>query len=182
MILRGWVHRLHHTSLHDSVDRMAEGRVHLLYGLAGSGKTTLARALCADGAAVRFTLDERMIRLYPGLPFDSAGYGRQAEIVKDLIWSLAEQVLRSGVDVVLDWNSWSRERRAWAVDRAAKIPAAVILHRLNVTLDQATTQAAQRGRDPQSMHAHQIGQQDNEHLASIMEPPSQSEGFDIIDR
>lgn len=54
---------------------------------AGSGNTTLARALCADGRAVGFTLDEWMIRLYPRLSFDTAGYGRRAEIVKDLIWS-----------------------------------------------------------------------------------------------
>jgi adenylylsulfate kinase-like enzyme len=32
---------------------MVAGRVHLLYGLAGSGKTTLAPALCADGEAAR---------------------------------------------------------------------------------------------------------------------------------
>jgi predicted kinase len=156
-------------------------RVHLLYGLVGSGKTTLARALCADGKAVRFTLDEWMIRLYPGLPFESAEYGRQTEIVKDLIWSLAEQVLRSGTDVVLDWNSWSRARRAWAVRRAAVIPAAVVLHRLSASIEQATLQVAQRAGDPRSVYAHSINQQGNEHLASIMEPPSEVEGFHIID-
>ena len=94
----------------DRVGHVVAGRVHLLYGLAGSGKTTLARVLCADGKAVRFTLDEWMIRLYPGLPFESAEYARQTETVKDLIWSLAEQVLRSDRDVVLDWNSWSRSQ------------------------------------------------------------------------
>jgi len=121
---------------------VAAGRVHLLYGLAGSGKTTLARALCAEGRAVRFTLDEWMISLYPGLSFEAAEYGRRTEIVKDLIWSVAEQVLRSGADVVLDWNSWSRARRAWAVQRAAVIPAEVILHRLDASVEQATASGA----------------------------------------
>jgi hypothetical protein len=162
-------------------DQMAAGRVHLFYGLAGSGKTTRARALCAEGDAVRFTLDEWMIRLYPGLSFDSADYGHRAEDVKALIWSLAEQVLRAGVDVALDWNSWSRERRAWAVRRAATIPAAVILHRLGASIDEATARAAQRHRDPRSVYAHPVGRQGNEHLASIMEPPSEAEGFRIID-
>lgn len=41
---------------------MSAGRVHLMYGLAGSGKTTRARELAADGAAVRFTLDEWLLR------------------------------------------------------------------------------------------------------------------------
>jgi predicted kinase len=160
---------------------MAAGRVHLFYGLAGSGKTTRARALCTEGNAVRFTLDEWMIRLYPGLSFDSADYGRRAEDVKELIWSLAEQVLRAGIDAVLDWNSWSRERRAWAVHRAATIPAAVILHRLGEPIDQATTRAVQRHRDPRSVYAHPIDRQGNEHLASIMETPSEAEGFCILD-
>ena len=117
----------------------AAGRVHLFYGLAGSGKTTLARALCAEGRAVRFTL------------------------------------------VVLDWNSWSQERRAWAVHRAAMIPAAVALHRLGASVDEATSWAAERHRDPRSVYAHPVDRQGNEHLASIMEPPSEAEGFRIID-
>lgn len=160
---------------------MRPGRVHLLYGLAGSGKTTLSRELCADGNAVRFTLDEWMIRLYPSLPFDSAEYGRQTEVVKELIWSLAEQVLRSGVDVVLDWNSWSMARRAWAVHRAAAVPAEVILHRLGASIDQAAAHLVQRDRDPRFVYVHSIDRQGNEHLASIMEPPSEAEGFSIID-
>lgn len=160
---------------------MTAGRVHLLYGLVGSGKTTLARALCADGSTVRFTLDEWMIRLYPALPFDSADYGRQAEVVKDLIWSVAEQVLRSGADVVLDWNSWSRARRAWALHRAAAVPAEVILHRLGASVDQAAAWLAERARDPRAVYVHPIIRKGNEHLASIMEPPSEAEGFSIID-
>ena len=158
---------------------MAAGRVHLLYGLVGSGKTTLARALCADGRAVRFSLDEWMIRLYPGLSFDTAEYGRRTEIVKDLIWSVAEQVLRSGADVVLDWNSWSRARRAWAVQRAAAIGAEVILHHLDASAEQATARVQARSCDPRSVFAHVIGREGNEHLASIMEPPSETEGFTI---
>ena len=161
--------------------RMAAGRVHLLYGLAGSGKTTLARVMAADGKAVRFTLDEWMIRLYPGLSFESAEYGRQTEVVKDLIWSLAEQVLGAGTDVVLDWNSWSRARRAWAIRRAAEIPAPVVLHRLGASVEQASAQAAQRARDQRTIYAHLISRRDNEHLASIMESPSEEEGFLIID-
>jgi len=53
-----------------------------------------------------------MLRLYPELSFDPAGYGSRAEICKDIIWDAAQQVLLCGVDVVLDWNQRSRSRRA----------------------------------------------------------------------
>jgi predicted kinase len=48
-------------------------RVHLLAGLNGAGKTTFARHLEADLPAVRFTLDEWLLRLH-GLRYDDPRY------------------------------------------------------------------------------------------------------------
>ena len=48
-----------------------------------------------------------MLRLYQ-LRYDNPHYPARAETCKDLIWDTARQVLRAGVDVVLDWNQWSR--------------------------------------------------------------------------
>lgn len=158
---------------------MTIGRVHLLYGVAGSGKTSRARELCAGGRAVRFTLDEWMIRLYPDLDFASSDYGVRAEEVKDLIWSVAEQVLHSGTDVVLDWNSWSRQRRAWAIQRAQAVGAEVHLHWLRTPVEEASGRAARRARAA-TLYAHRITREDNEHLNTLMEPPSESEGLWLI--
>lgn len=158
---------------------MATGRVHLLYGLAGSGKSTLARTLCTDGRGVRLTLDEWMLRLYPGLDFDSAEYGHKASEVRELIWTVAEQVLMTGVDVVLDWNSWSLARRRWAVERAAAIGAPVTLHTLTASVDVASDRVRERsGRGTQ--FAHQVAREGNEHLATLMEEPSSQEGIEIL--
>lgn len=60
---------------------------------------------------MRFTLDEWLLRLHSELSIVDLIYGERAELVRVLIWSIAEQVMRSGADVVLDWNSWSRGRR-----------------------------------------------------------------------
>ncbi|NJC23977.1 putative kinase [Arthrobacter pigmenti] len=43
-------------------------RVHLLCGLNGAGKTTYARQLEHELPAVRFSLDEWMLHLFPELP------------------------------------------------------------------------------------------------------------------
>ena len=78
-------------------------RIHLLAGLNGAGKTTLARQLEAELPAVRFSLDEWMLRLH-GLSFDDERYPELAEECRALIWDLTAQVVHTGASVVLDWN------------------------------------------------------------------------------
>lgn len=157
---------------------MSVGRVHLLYGLAGSGKSTLARSLCADGRGVRFTLDEWMLRLFPDLHFESRAYGVKAAEVCDLIWSVAKQVLLSGSDVVLDWNSWSADRRRWAVDHAAAVNARVILHKLTASIEIASEQSRQR-TERSTPYTHPVTHAGNRHLAGLMETPVSDEGIEI---
>lgn len=48
---------------------LVKAQIHLLAGLNGAGKTTFARHLEATIPAVRFSLDEWMLRLY-GLSVD----------------------------------------------------------------------------------------------------------------
>ena len=155
------------------------GCVHLLYGLAGSGKTTRARDLSEDGRAVRYTLDEWMLRLYPDVQFDADDYGPRAEAVKELVWSVAEQVLLAGTDVVLDWNSWSRARRAWATERARTVGAEVVLHWLGASLTESSARAERRNAAGVG-YVHHITHADNEHLATLMEPPDETEGLRIL--
>lgn len=157
---------------------MAVGRVHLFYGLAGSGKTTLARKLSSGGRGVRFTLDEWMMRLHPGLGFQSAEYGEKAAHVRELIWTTAEQILLAGVDVVLDWNSWSRARRDWAVERASEIGAPVSLHMLTASSEIASARVQERAAK-NTPFAHPVTREGNDHLATLMEEPSSAEAIEI---
>ncbi|MGO3478055.1 MAG: AAA family ATPase [Brachybacterium tyrofermentans] len=156
------------------------GRLHLLYGLSGSGKSTLARQLQKRCPAVRFTLDEWMLRLHPELSIDDPAYGDRAEMVRELIWSIAEQVLRSGVDVVLDWNCWSRARRSWARDHAATIGAEVVLHRLSTSLEESTRRAEQREASGATF-AHRIDLAGNKHLAGLLEEPTTDEQLTVLE-
>src|SRR5690625_1548786 len=158
---------------------MTTGCVHLFYGLSGSGESTLARQLCAEGSAVRFTLDEWMLRLHPELRFDTAQYAERAEAVRELIWSVAEQVLATGVDVALDWNSWSQHRRAWAVQRAHAAGAEVVIHWLMTSADEAARRL--EGRATANMpFTHPTTAAGNEHLQRLMEEPDPAEGLRIV--
>src|SRR5437868_12723432 len=92
--------------------------VHLLCGLPGTGRTTIARRLESEGA-VRFTLDEWMLRLFDLTP-DQAEYGVRTERVCELIWDLTAPFVRGGHDVVLDWSQWNPARRERPSERARR--------------------------------------------------------------
>ena len=153
--------------------------VHLLCGLNGAGKTTLARKLEASLPAVRFSLDDWMLRLYPGLHYASEEYGRRAETCKLLIWDMARQVLQAGTDVVLDWNQWSRARRALWHGKATASGCGVLLHHVRTPLESAIERTRQRtlAGEPGS---HSLEEASVRHLARIFEEPAASEGLRIV--
>lgn len=146
--------------------------IHLLAGLNGAGKTTLARHLEVTLPAVRFSLDEWMLRLY-GLSFDDPLYPDRAETCRGLIWDLTAQIIRAGSSVVLDWNMWSRSRRADAVERAVQLGVTCHLHHVIVSPDTAIQRAADR-QDP---NAHRLNAVDVRHLAQLFQQPDPAEGF-----
>lgn len=81
--------------------------LHLMVGLPGSGKTTTATALAERHRALRLTPDEWMIPL-----FDHHDADGKRDVLEGRLVSTALQVLRLGVDVVLDFGLWSRDERA----------------------------------------------------------------------
>jgi predicted kinase len=87
----------------------------LLVGLPGSGKTTIAKKPAKEQNALRLTPDEWMIPLF-GEP--EADGGR--DVLEGLMISLALQLLRINVNVVLDFGCWARDERAalqWLTER-----------------------------------------------------------------
>lgn len=121
-----------------------------------------------------------MLRLHPDLHFESIDYGRAADTVKELIWSIAEQVLATGTDVVLDWNSWSARRRRWVLDRTRPLGVEVTVHLLPASCEVASERAAKRTASDHPF-AHPVTRAGNEHLAGLMEPPPADEGFCIVE-
>lgn len=161
-------------SLHEPHSASDQPVVHLVCGLPASGKTTHARKLAEERGAVRFTLDEWMLRLY-GLSYDDPVYAEHGETCQQLIWDVALQVLSLGRDVILDWNHWSRERRARWRDRAAADGFRVELHFLDVSAETAIKRAQLR----EDAWSHDIDAKGVEHMASLLERPSDDEGIPI---
>lgn len=153
------------------------GTVHLLAGLNGAGKTTHARRLEREAPAVRFSLDEWMLRLH-GLRYDDPRYPKLAAATRDLIWDTARQVLSSAVDVVLDWNLWSRALRAEWAGRARAAGHGVVLHHVTATVATAIERAERRASAVEPW-SHVLDEEAVRHLAGLFEVPTEAEGLEI---
>jgi predicted kinase len=153
--------------------------IHLLCGLPASGKTTVARRLEAEHAAVRFTLDEWMLALYDLGPYHDA-YGPHADRVKELIWRTAERVIALGHDVVLDWSHWNRSARKTGLERSQSLGADVVLHYVEVPLAVAEQRLTERNANPPG-GVHRIDLDDLRRFAAdLFEPPTSDEGMSIV--
>jgi predicted kinase len=85
--------------------------LHVLVGLPGAGKTTLARRLETEHRALRFTPDDWFV---PLVLADLDGQRRDA--MEGLMLRLALRGVELGVDAVVDFGVWSRDewsRRRW---------------------------------------------------------------------
>lgn len=151
--------------------------VHLLAGLNGAGKSTHARRLQHECPAVRFTLDEWMLRLHQ-LRYDDPRYPELAANCQDLIWDLALQVLATGTDVVLDWNQWSRTRRETWRDKALASGHHPVLHYLPVPVETAISRVEHRRRQAFD-DAHILDGNAVRHLARLFEAPTTDEGVEV---
>ncbi len=99
---------------------------HLIYGYLGSGKTTFAKKLEHEVAALRFSPDEWMAHLFGTNP-PAEHFSEYYQKIDGLIARYWVDALRLGLDVILDFGFWSRESR----DKArAVIAENGALHRL----------------------------------------------------
>jgi len=108
--------------------------LHLMVGLPGSGKTTLARKLEVDCAALRLTVDEWHVRLF-GMDVDDhsddaafAAHNAKHGAIESLLWDVAARVLMLGVDVILDFGFWTRRERDDLRARARELGVGFKIH------------------------------------------------------
>ena len=90
------------------------GIVHLVFGPQGAGKTTYSRRLESEARAVRFSIDEWMIRLYgPDLPtpLDFEWIMQRVRRCEERIWATGAAVARQGGNVILDLGFTKAESR-----------------------------------------------------------------------
>jgi predicted kinase len=81
-------------------------------GVAGSGKTTYAQRLEAEGHD-RLSIDEEVWTRFGryGVDYDAGDYGRLSEVAEDALRQRLLDLIALGRDVVVDFSFWSRSSR-----------------------------------------------------------------------
>lgn len=120
-----------------------EPTLHLIVGLPGSGKTTLARRLEHEHSALRLTPDEWIAQLLSE-GWSRAELDRLRDPAEAIQWDVAARVLRLGLDVVLDWGLWARAERDELRARAQALGARVKVHFCDVSFSELQARLAAR--------------------------------------
>jgi predicted kinase len=152
--------------------------IHLLCGRIGSGKTTFAKKLEREIAAIRLSHDEWMVRLYGPNP-PEANFGEYFVRVENLIWETAASLVRTGNDVILDGGFWTRESRDVARERALEAGANAKFYRILCPRRLALERTLERSKDPPA-DSLWIDRAAYEKLDALFEPMQDDEEFVII--
>jgi predicted kinase len=148
---------------------VSEPRLILTCGLPGAGKTTVARQLAADRGAVRLTKDEWLTALGSS-PWDTPTQQR----VEHELWQLAQEILRLGLSVVLDFGLWARTERDEMRSTARNLGVGVELHHLDQPIDELWRRIQARNAHP-PWDSHPISRADLDGWVLVFEPPEAAE-------
>lgn len=108
------------SSAHRHADGAASGRIHLLVGPVGAGKSTFALRLAAQQRAVYLNLDEWMAALFrPDRPDTDvmAWYIERSQRCAEHMWTLTRRIVATGTDAVLEIGLIERDARERFYDR-----------------------------------------------------------------
>ena len=102
---------------------MGQPTLFLTVGLPGTGKTTAARRIEVEQAALRLTKDEWVKALY-----GSENPASASDVIEGRLIQVGLRALELGTNVVIDYGLWSRDERSALRQASADRGAAVVMY------------------------------------------------------
>lgn len=154
--------------------------LHLMVGLPGSGKTTLARRLETRHSALRLTVDEWHIRMFGHDVHDASDasdyaiHNERHAAIESLLWESGSRALVLGIDVILDFGFWTRSERDELRRKARDLGAEFRIHFADVPENVLLERIRARNAElpPGTFH---ISEARLKEWIEVFEPPSADE-------
>ena len=107
--------------------------LHLICGLPGTGKTTLAKEIAAKTGAIRLCPDEWIKDIW----FEKAETegNNYRDAIEQLQWKIGKNILQSGLSIIIEWGTWGQDEREKLRDEAHDLGANVKFYYLSESKD-----------------------------------------------
>ena len=148
--------------------------LHLMVGLPGSGKTTEAIKLEHEYKALRLTPDEWQYFLF-GHDISDPEHDERHTKVEELMWEIAVKVLKSGVDVILDFGFWTKSERDEFRQKAHSFGANSKIHYMDVSNDIIWERLSARNELAGKNAIFYVGKEEFDEWSGLFEIPTKEE-------
>jgi len=155
---------------------MSKPTLHLLMGLPGAGKTTLARILQKLTKSARLSSDDYRVIIYPEPTFSQ----KEHDDLYALIDHSAEHLLQAGHDVIYDANLNRLVHRQQKYELAKKYDAKVILWWVKTPQELARKRRIS-DQDEVLLPEGESSERMFDRIAKILEEPNKNEGHIVVD-
>ena len=118
------------------------GRLIIVCGLPGAGKTTVATALAEQHDGVRYSPDDWMDAIGINLWDEAKRAG-----IEQLQWQQAQSLLALGGTAIIEWGTWARAERDTLREGARALGAAVEFVHMDAPIDVLLDRVTRRGRE-----------------------------------
>lgn len=145
----------------------------LICGMAGAGKTTLAKQIENAQSAVRLSPDEWIDKIIKDAS-DKTELDQLRDPVESLQWTIAQRLLSLGVSVILENGFWSRQERMMFQAQARALGARVELHYLDVPTGELWSRIEKRNENLPT-GSFLVTVQELESWLAVFEPPTSEE-------
>jgi predicted kinase len=155
------------------------GILHLVCGKIAAGKSTLCARLAAAPATVAIGEDFWLKRLFGDEMKDVADYVRVSARLRGPMGTHVSDLLRAGVDVVLDFPANTAATRAWMKGIADVAGARAILHWLDVPDEICRARLRRRNEEGEHDFAG-VTEEQFDLITSYFQPPVADEWLEIV--
>jgi predicted kinase len=154
--------------------------LYCICGKIAAGKTSLARELTAQHAAVLICEDEWLVRLEAKIEtFDD--FRRHARLLRAAVGPHVIDLLRLGISVVLDFPANTANDRAWIRSLFETAKAEHELHVIEAADELCKARLRKRNETtPEGLYFGHVSEDIFEPVTGLLVPPSEAEGFNVV--